>query len=81
MIDATPLAALHEQVGNFLDEQRHAPSTLSHAVNHFFRQRILGGKLAHHVPNLLTVERHSRNCTVMRARPTAVETRAGWSRW
>jgi hypothetical protein len=38
MIDATPLAALHEQVGNFLDEQRHAPSTLSHAVNHFFRQ-------------------------------------------
>ena len=44
MIDATPLAALHEQVGNFLDEQRHAPSTLSHPVNHFFRQRILGGK-------------------------------------
>ena len=45
MIDATPLAALHEQVGNFLDEQRHAPSTLSHAANHFFRQRILAVSL------------------------------------
>jgi hypothetical protein len=55
MIDTTPLATLQEQVGNFLDA---APSTLSHAVNHFFRQCILGGKLAHHVPNLLTVERH-----------------------
>jgi hypothetical protein len=42
-------------VGNFRDEQRHAPSTLSHAGNHFFRQRIL---FAHHVPNLLTVELH-----------------------
>ena len=58
MIDTTPLATLQWQVGNFLDEQRHAPSTLSHAAKHFFRQRILGGKLAHHVPNLLTVELH-----------------------
>jgi len=58
MIDTTPLATLQEQVGNFRDEQRDAPSTLSHAVNHFFRQRILGGKLAYHVPILLTVERH-----------------------
>jgi hypothetical protein len=25
MIDTTPLATLQEQVGNFLDEQRHPP--------------------------------------------------------
>ena len=58
MIDTTPLATLQEQVGNFRGEQRDAPSTFSRAVNHFFRQRILGGKHTHHVPNLLTVERH-----------------------
>jgi hypothetical protein len=35
MIDTTPLATLQEQVGNFRDEQRDAPSTLSHGSTQF----------------------------------------------
>lgn len=51
----------------FLYEQRHAAGTVGHALDHLPRERVTGGKLAHHVMHLLTIERHQRNSAVMRA--------------
>ena len=77
-LDAALLAALQQEPRHFLDEQRHAAGALGHAIDHFLRQRVAGGKLADHVPHLMAVERRERNRAVMRAHaPGRPELRPG----
>ena len=67
-LGAALLAALQQKPRHFLDEQRHAASSLGHTLDHLLRQCVAGCKLANHVPHLLAVERGERNGAVMRAR-------------
>ena len=66
-LDAALLAALQQEPRYFLDEQRYAAGALGHAINHFLRQRVAGGKLADHVPHLRAVKRREGDRAVMRA--------------
>src|SRR5258705_2911010 len=65
-MNAAVLAALQKEPRDFFYEQRYAAGALGYAFDHLLRQRVTGGKLSHHVPHLLAVERHQRNRAVMR---------------
>ena len=68
-LDATPdFAAFQEKPRHLLDEQRYPARTLGDAIDHVLRQSMLGSDLADHMPHLMSVERHERDCAVMRAR-------------
>src|SRR5262249_16721393 len=67
-LTAALLTAPKWEACNLLDEQRYTTGALGYAFDHLLRQRVAGGKLLYHMPNLITVERHQRNHAVMRAR-------------
>ena len=68
-LDAAPdFAAFQEKPRHLLDEQRYPARTLGDAIDHVLRQSMPGGDLADHMPHLMSVERHERDCAVMRAR-------------
>ena len=67
-LNAALLAALQKEPRDFLYEERYAAGALGYAFDQLLRQRVAGGKLFHHVSNLITVERHQRNRAVMRTR-------------
>ena len=60
-------AAVEQQPGDFLDEQRHPASALAHALDHFLAQRMASGELADHLRDVGAIERGERDDAVMGA--------------
>jgi hypothetical protein len=54
---AASLAALQQEPGDFLDEQRHAAGARGDVLDHVARQRVAGGKLRYHLLHLTAIER------------------------
>jgi hypothetical protein len=66
-LQAAGLAALDEKPRHLLDEQRHAPGALAHALDHLLAQRMASGELADHPRDVGAIEGAERDHAVMRA--------------
>ena len=59
-------AALQQEAGDLLDEQRHAAGAFAHALHHLLGQRMARGEFADHARDLAAIERRERDDAMMR---------------